>query len=161
MNIPMIRSITPDDAAWIGAFIREQWHADIVVAHGTAYEPVRLPGFVADYAGEHVGLLTYLVEGDACEVVSINSTRPGLGIGKALIDAIRNEASGLNCRRLWLITTNDNLDALRFYQRCGFQIVAVHPNALDRSRELKPMIPLVGAYGIPLRDELELEMILA
>jgi Acetyltransferase (GNAT) family len=64
------------------------------------------------------------------------------------------------CRRVWLITTNDNLRALRFYQRRGFRLVAVHPDALARSRELKPSIPEIGLDGIPLRDELELELLL-
>jgi hypothetical protein len=62
------------------------------------------------------------------------------------------------CARLWVITTNDNVDALRFYQRRGFCLVRVHRGAVDRSRAgLKPEIPAVGAYGIPLRDEIELE----
>ena len=62
------------------------------------------------------------------------------------------------CTRLWVITTNDNVNALRFYQRRGFCLVTVHRGAVDRSRAtLKPEIPAAGAYGIPLRDEIELE----
>ena len=68
----------------------------------------------------------------------------------------RPRAAGL--RRVWLVTTNDNLDALRFYQRRGLRIAAVHPGAVDRSRAVKPTIPLVDAYGIPLRDELIMEL---
>jgi hypothetical protein len=45
-----------------------------------------------------------------------------------------------------------------FYQRRGFCLVCVHRGAVDQSRaNLKPEIPLVGNYGIPLRDELDLE----
>ncbi|MBK9123270.1 MAG: GNAT family N-acetyltransferase, partial [Chloroflexi bacterium] len=62
--------------------------------------------------------------------------------------------------RLWLITTNDNLDALRFYQKRGWHLVAVHRDALNESRRLKPQIPIIGMDGIPLRDEIELEMTL-
>ena len=58
---------------------------------------------------------------------------------------------------MWLLTTNDNLDALRLYQRHGFRLVQVHPGAVDLARQAKPSIPEVGAYGIPLRDELILE----
>jgi len=62
------------------------------------------------------------------------------------------------CPRLWLVTTNDNVDALRFYQRRGFCLVCVHRGAVDHSRaHLKPEIPLAGNNRIPLRDELELE----
>ena len=69
------------------------------------------------------------------------------------------EASGAH--RLWLITTNDNVDALRFYQRRGYRLARVDAGAVDRSRAaLKPAIPEIGAHGIPLRDELELELLL-
>ena len=80
------------------------------------------------------------------------------GAGTALIQAVAQLARRQGCTRLWVITTNDNVDALRFYQRRGFCLVRVHRGAVDRSRAcLKPEIPPVGAYGIPLRDEIELE----
>jgi len=75
-----------------------------------------------------------------------------------LVAAVKRAAQETGCRRLWLITTNDNLDALRLYQRRGFTLAAVHPNAAAEARRLKPEIPLIGEYGIPIRDELELEM---
>ena len=124
------------------------------------YHPQDLPGFVAIQEGEKVGLVTYNIEGESCEVVTINSTRPSSGVGTALIEAVRDIAIKSRCKRLWLITTNDNLNALRFYQKRGFVLVAVHRNALDASRKLKPEIPLIGDDGIPLRDEIELEMVL-
>jgi len=62
------------------------------------------------------------------------------------------------CRRVWLITSNDNLDALRFYQRRGLRLVAVHRGAIDEARRVKPSIPATGEYGIPVRDEIELEL---
>ena len=74
-----------------------------------------------------------------------------------MIEAVRLLARRQGCTRLWVITTNDNVDALRFYQRRGFRLVRVHRGAVDRSRaSLKPEIPPVGAYGIPLRDEIDL-----
>jgi ribosomal protein S18 acetylase RimI-like enzyme len=54
-------------------------------------------------------------------------------------------------------TTNDNLNALRFYQRRGFRIMGVHPGAVNEARRLKPSIPAIGAYGIPICDEIDLE----
>jgi ribosomal protein S18 acetylase RimI-like enzyme len=124
------------------------------------YHPQDLPGFVAIQEGEKVGLVTYNIEGESCEVVTIDSIRPSSGVGTALIEAVRDIAIKARCKRLWLITTNDNLNALRFYQKRGFVLVAVHRNALDVSRKLKPEIPLIGDDGIPLRDEIELEMML-
>ena len=119
-----------------------------------------MPGFVAKSGDEIIGLLTYHLEGEACEVITLNSWRTGLGVGTALIEAVRQAASRENCRRLWLVTTNDNLPALGFYQKRGFVITTVHLNAIEKDRRLKPEIPLIGLDGIPIRDEIELEMML-
>jgi GNAT superfamily N-acetyltransferase len=105
-----------------------------------------------------VGLATYHVAGDDCELVTIDSTSAGVGIGSALIAAVRDAAASCGCRRVWVITTNDNLDALRFYQRRGFVLVAVHRDAVTEARRQKPQIPLIGNHGIPIRDEIELEL---
>lgn len=104
------------------------------------------------------GLATYKIIGDDCEVVTIDAFVRRQGVGSALIRAITEVARQHGCKRLWLITTNDNADALRFYLRIGMRLVAVHLDALDRSRELKPSIPLVGRDGVPIRDEWELEI---
>ena len=76
------------------------------------------------------------------------------------LGAVEDAARAARCRRLWLVTTNDNLHALRFYQKRRFRIRAVHPDALDGSRRLKPEIPLIGIDGLPLRDEIELDLLL-
>jgi N-acetylglutamate synthase-like GNAT family acetyltransferase len=102
-------------------------------------------------------LLTYRIEGKAREIVTIDSTSKGEGIGTALIHSVRDVAKGKGCRKLWLVTTNDNLEALGFYQRRGFHLVALYPNALEASRKLKPQISMKAANGIPIRDELELQ----
>ena len=98
--------------------------------------------------------------GDSCEIVSLDSLVSGIGIGSALVAAAQAMARSAGCRRLWLITTNDNLAALRFYQKRGFRLVAVHVGAVDGARRLKPEIPAVGLDGIALHDELELEFVL-
>jgi ribosomal protein S18 acetylase RimI-like enzyme len=152
-----IDPVTDTDRAWVRDLVVAEWGGEFVVVHDEVLHPAELPGFIAREAGEAVGLLTYLVRGDACEIVTLNALRPGGGIGTGLMDAVAGAAAASGCRRLWLITTNDNLDALRFYQRRGFTFVAVHRNAVERSRRRKPQIPLVGDHGIPIRDEIELE----
>jgi DNA-3-methyladenine glycosylase I len=152
------RPVTPDDKAWVKQFVTERWGADTVVAHGVIYYPHDLPGFVAVQNETKVGLITYTIAGNSCEIVTIDSLRPGNGVGTALIDAVKTMARQSGCTRLWLVTTNDNLNALRFYQKRGFVLVAVHRNAVAQSRQLKPAIPLIGNDGIPIRDEIELEM---
>jgi ribosomal protein S18 acetylase RimI-like enzyme len=152
-----VRPIGEGDREWVQARLAELW-GEIVVSRGRVHDPAALPGFVAEEDGERVGLLTYRVDGLDCEVVTINASPKGGGAGTALMEAAVAAAREAGCRRVWLITTNDNLRALRFYQRRGFRLAALHRDALDRSRELKPSIPEVGLDGIPLRDELELEL---
>lgn len=156
-----IHSLTRSDREWVTQIWREYWGADYIVNRGQIVRPHDVDAlFAATANNERVGLLTYRIENGQCEVVTIDAFNQFAGVGTALIEAITKIAAAENCRRLWLITTNDNLDALRFYQRRGFHLVTIHRNALDRSRELKPSIPLVGEYHIPLRDEIELEIVL-
>jgi ribosomal protein S18 acetylase RimI-like enzyme len=120
-----------------------------------------LPGFVAWIGGERASLLTYAVRGDECEVVTLESPLEGRGAGRAVMDAARDAAVAAGCRRLWLVTTNDNVSALGFYQRWGMDLCAFRRGAVDESRRaLKPEIALRAANGIPIAHELELELLL-
>jgi DNA-3-methyladenine glycosylase I len=152
---------TPHDHAWVRQLMIDHWGAELVVTRGQIYYPHLFPGFVALAGTERIGLITYRIDGTECEVLSLNSLRPGMGVGGALLSMVVQVASQHGCRRVWLITTNDNLAALGFYQKRGFVLAALHRNALAETRRIKPTIPLIGMAGIPLRDELELECILA
>ena len=106
-------------------------------------------------------ILTYVLGTDECEVLTLHAVRQGQGAGSALLDAVVAIARDAGCARLWLVTTNDNVDALRFYQRRGFRLRELRPGAVDQARrDLKPEIPAIGDHGIPIRDELELELVL-
>ncbi len=155
-----VREITDADRSWVLEVVRG-WGADFVVSRGWKIYPADLPGFIAeDSRGNKVGLLTYEIIANQCEVVTLDALVRLSGIGTALMKKVVKVARAGNCRRVWLITTNDNLDAIRFYQRRGMTIAAVHVNALQYSRKLKPSIPEVGHNGIPLRDEIEFEQLL-
>ena len=152
-----ITPITPADRDWLAEQAASLWGAEIVISRGVAHHCRELPGFIARIDDTIVGFATYRIHGaacDACELVTIDALRPHIGVGSALLKAVEETAAD---KRLWLITTNDNLDAIRFYQRRGFVLVAVHVNAIERSRQLKPQIPRVGCFGIEMRDELEFE----
>ncbi len=154
-----LREVDKSDRNWVAQFLDEQWGSTRIVSRGQVYLAHLLPGFIVEHEGERVGLVTYHVEYESCEVVTLNSTIDGKGIGTALIEAVRQRALGeQGCKRVWLITTNDNMNALRFYQKRGFVLAALYPNALSESRKLKPEIPLFGLDGIPLRDEIELHL---
>ena len=160
MNSPAfaIRPVGARDVDWILGLVRE-WGADFIVSRGRKIFPTRLPGFCAIGADEErIGLATYEIVAGECQMVTLHALRPYEGVGTALTEAVRFAAVSAGCQRLWLITTNDNLDALRFYQRRGFELVAVHRELRDVARRLKPSIPMLGNYGIPIRDEIELEL---
>ncbi|QBD81538.1 GNAT family N-acetyltransferase [Ktedonosporobacter rubrisoli] len=149
-----------EDSGWLSRFLQEHWGSTRVISRGVIHEADKLPGFVAIWQGQPSGLLTYHIQDRECEIVSLDSTQSGIGIGSALIEASSKAARQAGCKRLWLITSNDNLSALRFYQKRGFALVAIHRNAIEQARKLKPEIPLSGNDGIPIRDEIELELLL-
>ncbi len=154
-----IRPVTDNDRDWVLSIARS-WGADFVVSRGRKLFPAELDGHYAlDPNGEKVGLVTFEIVDDQCEIVTLDAFDKFRGIGTALLDAVIDHLHNVGgVKRLWLITTNDNLDAIRFYHRRGFTIAAIHVNALEHSRKLKPVIPTIGQYGIPLRDEIEFEM---
>ena len=156
----VIRPVKVEDQTWIRQVSVEHWSSEVVVTRGKVYLVEELPGFVALVSGERVGLLTYKVQDDSCEILTLNSLLEKQGIGTALLSRMEEEATAIGCNRLWVITTNDNMEALRFYQKRGFSIVVVYSDAVNESRRLKPEIPLIGEDGIPIRDEIELEKLL-
>jgi GNAT superfamily N-acetyltransferase len=152
-----VRPVTPDDLPWVRAFLDETGSTR-VARRGEVVSPLDHPMLIALDNDVPAGLLTYIVDGESCEVVTIHAVQPGQGVGTALLAAVSDTARVAGCAVLWLVTTNDNVDGLRFYQRRGFRIRAVRPGAVDDSRaRLKPEIPTIGTHDIPLRDEIELE----
>jgi ribosomal protein S18 acetylase RimI-like enzyme len=152
-----VRPLMDGDRAWLTGFMTERWGVPLAAGGGRLHRLDDLPGFAALSAdGAVAGVVTYQIEADVCEVVSIDSVVQGEGVGTALLEAACQAAAAAGCRRVRLITTNDNLDALRFYQRRGFALTELRPGAVEESRRMKPQIPPVGAYGIPIRDELVL-----
>jgi ribosomal protein S18 acetylase RimI-like enzyme len=153
-----LRRLTADDRPRLRQFWIEHWGGEEMVSRGRIHRPEQLDGFVVEERDEWVGLLTFMIEAGECEITSLDSLREGRGIGSLLIKQAIDEARRQGCRRLYLITTNDNLHALGFYQKRGFELVAIYRGAVNESRKIKPGIPLIGMDGIPLRDEIELEI---
>ena len=153
-----VRRCAPEDRAALEGFLTAR-NASPVARNGELVQPLDHPALLAWSGAELLGAATYVVTGDACELLTLHAADPGAGVGTALVAAVRDEAVASGCTRLWVVTTNDNLDALRFYQRRGFRLDRLRPGAVDVSRDtLKPEIPRTGEHGIPLRDEVELVM---
>jgi GNAT superfamily N-acetyltransferase len=153
-----VRAATDSDRAWIESFLAEHG-SRLVARRAELVRPLDHRMLIAESDDRPAGLLTYIVDGPECEILTLHATRQWQGAGTTLVAAARDLAVDRGCTRLWVLTTNDNVDALRFYQRRGFRISAVRPGAVDEARRtLKPEIPDVAANGIPIRDEIEMTM---
>jgi GNAT superfamily N-acetyltransferase len=152
-----IQRIQKGDQKKISELVRDYWGGDPVVVHGKAFHTKTLKGLKAVNGDDILGFLHYQIRNGECEILTLASLRENQGIGSALIAAVEDIARENNCHTLSLITTNDNLHALGFYQRRGFHLTALFLGQVDVTRRLKPSIPEVGDNDIPLRDELQLE----
>jgi DNA-3-methyladenine glycosylase I len=153
-----IRPLTPADRDWISQVMIKEWGGEMVVVHGETFHPAFLPGFAALVENKPVGLLTYNISGNKCEIITLNSWRENLGVGTALVDEIRKSAVQAGCICLSVVTTNNNVHAMHFYQKRGFIISSVRKNAIAESRKLKPQIPLFDERDRPISDEIKLEV---
>ena len=153
-----IQRITPDNRAAVNAFIKENWFTTAMVLRGRVIDMTKTDGYFASQGGKIIGLVTYIFYQDVCEITSLDSLAENRGLGTRLLDMAVDAARENGCRRVVLITTNDNIRAIRFYQKRGFDMAHLYRNALDVSRRLKPEIPLIGEDSIPLRHEIEFEM---
>jgi len=152
-----VRPPTPVELPRLHRMLAEFWGGPTAVGQGVVYRLDDLPALVAVHQEQIWGAVTLDTAGDACQVVSVNAFERNRGVGTALIEHTARQAAADGCGTLWCTTTNDNLDALRFYQRRGFRLVRIRPGAVDAARLIKPQLPSIGEYGIPLRDELDLE----
>jgi GNAT superfamily N-acetyltransferase len=156
MKIEICR-IDKSTRALVVDLIHQNWGSKIIITRGKKYYAEQLDGFVALVNGEIKGIITYNIEKEQCEIVSLDSFYERVGIGSALIESVVQIAKYKNCSRIWLITTNDNGHAMRFYQKRGFELSNIHLFAIEHSRKLKPEIPLKGFDDIPILHEIEFE----
>ena len=154
-----IRPLTPEDEPRLREMIAEDWGSTQMATRGRLLDVAALPGFMAADEGEWLGYATYELRDAGLEIAVLQASAPAHGVGSALLAACVGAAQRAQAARVWLITTNDNTAALRFYQRRGFVLAALHRDAVTRARaKLKPEIGLTGNDGIPIRDEIELEL---
>jgi N-acetylglutamate synthase-like GNAT family acetyltransferase len=165
-----IRESTESDKAWIREVFSEQWGAQVVVSKGKLHDCDNLQGLIAERIpmnakifpgkcpGMPCGLLTYRIENSECEIITLNSFIEKAGVASLLIKSVMEKAIRADCSRLWLITTNDNTNAIEFYRKRGFNLIEVRKGVMAEYRKLKPQIPEIGESGIPITDELEFEL---
>lgn len=142
-------------------FFKVHWGSSEMVISSGVYDCSELDGFTVVNEEENIiGLITYIIKDNECEIISLDSIEEGKGIGTSLVKKVENVAIEKKCKLVKLITTNDNLVALKFYQKRGYLLSRIIRNAVEQARKVKPSIPLIGNHGIPIRDEIELIKIL-
>ena len=153
-----VRRVNDDDRPWIRETVTNGFASTRLVSRGRVHEDVeQLDGFVVESDRRPIGCALWCeVDGD-CELVVLITTYRGAGAGTALLDAVVDHARAQGWKRLWLVTTNDNTDALRIYQRAGWDWLAFYRDAVRESRTLKPELPVAGAHSIEIRHEIEFE----
>ncbi|MEO8330747.1 MAG: GNAT family N-acetyltransferase [Candidatus Nanopelagicales bacterium] len=156
----LVRSLTPADSEWAARTLEQTWGSVFVARKGELIDVTQHPGFVATIDAEPVGLAHMVVRGLEYEVLSLSAFPTGQGIGRALLSHCVSDARDLGCRRVWLTTTNNNIRAIAFYQRMGFDLCALHRHGVDVARELKPSIALRDEHGVRIAHELEFELLL-
>jgi ribosomal protein S18 acetylase RimI-like enzyme len=153
-----VRRVTDEDGPWIAETVASEFASPRVVSKGRVVQDAStLDGYVAETDGRPIGCALWLEEDGDAELVVLVTTYRGVGAGVALLDAVVVYARESGWHRLWLITTNDNTDAIRIYQRAGWNWVGWHRDAVALSRPLKPELPELGSYGIPILHEIEFE----
>ena len=155
--IENIERISNDTRNMVNQFFIENWFSTDMSIRGEIIDGTKLDGFLLQEDNKVIGLVTYTFFGDICEIVSLDSKRENMGIGSVLLKEVEKIAKNNNSQKMRLITTNDNMRALQFYQKRGYCLTKLYINAMEEVRKIKPNVPALGDNGIPLRDEIELE----
>ncbi|WP_227395080.1 GNAT family N-acetyltransferase [Jeotgalibacillus aurantiacus] len=153
-GVTVLNRITEENRAAVRRFFEEHWGSSEMVLSSGTYDCSALNGFYTGSALHITGLVTYIIKENVIEVISLDSVEEGRGIGSQLMNKVEDEALSKGIKIIELMTTNDNLHALKFYQRRGYHLAALFPGAVEKAREKKPSIPLMSENGIPIRDEI-------
>lgn len=155
-----IERISAETRNLVNQFFIDNWFSTDMSVRGEIIDGTKLDGFLLQEDSKIIGLVTYKFYENICEIISLDSKKENIGIGSALLKEVEKVATDNDCKKMRLITTNDNMRALQFYQKRGYCLTKLYPNAMDEVRKIKPSVPELGDNDIPLRDEIELEKIL-
>ncbi|WP_377888915.1 GNAT family N-acetyltransferase [Alkalihalobacillus sp. R86527] len=149
--------IKDEDRTYIKELFEKSWGSNVMVLSSGVYHCNELDGFcIRNGKGDVEGLITYVFRDDLCEIISLDSFKERSGIGSKLLLEVEMATFHKGLGLITLITTNDNLHALQFYQKRGYRLTGVNPGAVDEARRIKKEIPEKGYYDIPIHDELQI-----
>ncbi|RLQ97124.1 GNAT family N-acetyltransferase [Falsibacillus albus] len=141
-------------------FFFEHWGSEEMVLSSGIFQCSTLPGFACMLDENIIGLVSYFERQEYLEVISLDARNEGKGIGSKLLYEVEQLALTLGKKYISLITTNDNIRAIAFYQKRGYRLIEIKENAVNEARKMKPNIPLVAQNGIPIIDEIVLKKVL-
>lgn len=156
----VIKEINNNNRNAVNIFLKKHWGSTNIVSKGKLIDGTILNGLIIYYKKQIIGLITYRIINNECEILSLNSLKENKGLGTLMLTKVIDIAKKSKCKRIFLITTNDNIQALSFYQKRNFTLSNIYIDSIKFSRKLKPEIPLIGNNNIPIRDEIELQIIL-
>ena len=142
------------DREWLKSFWQESWGGEVIISRRIRYYIDQLQALMAQEGGKNIGAITWALNPPESEIVSLDALIEDRGIGTALIGKAEEAIMAQGCTKISLITSNDNIRALAFYQKRGYRIESIFPGAIDMARRDKPSIPLMGDNGIPIHDEI-------
>jgi ribosomal protein S18 acetylase RimI-like enzyme len=149
---------TNEDNKELENIVRQNWGSNKIVSKGKLYEIPTLKGILIKNNNEIIGIGLYNITDNECEITLLETFIQNIGTGTKLIEKIMEIAKHNKCKRLWLVTSNDNINALKYYQKRGFLFKNIYINEMEKARKLKPEIPFIGENNIPIRDEIEFEI---
>lgn len=154
----ILRKVEKKDESLIIKLMDEHWGGEPLVVNCKKYYPSMMHGILAFDGQDCQGLLTYNKTDQVYEIIVLHALYQFRGIGTLLLNKFIKLVKSEGGNKIVVMTTNDNIDALRFYQRRGFTLSALRLNVLSQARKIKATIPEVGDYGILLKDEILLEL---
>jgi N-acetylglutamate synthase-like GNAT family acetyltransferase len=160
-NMIKIRLKTRHDNQRISTYLKNNWGSEFIISKGKKYYCDDVQGLIAEGDYSISGICLFAVKNEELEIVMIESFVEKSGVGSQLMKELESIAKEQELKRIWLVTTNDNINALRFYFKNGFTFVNIARDVIAEYRKIKPEIPLLnGENGIPIMDEIELEKII-
>ncbi len=142
------------------SLVAREWGTDALVIAGKVRATDDMSLIAATRADGRVLGIAYYAMTEAVAllgaIVVVDASEPG--VGTMLFNAVADEARTLKLKKLRAITTNDNFEAMKFYQKRGMHFLSLFPGGMNAYRAFKPNLRSEGRHGIACRDMLELEM---
>ena len=153
-----VKDIVLEERKKINNFILKRWLSLRMILRGKIVDLKNIDGFYIEDKNNIIAVITYRIVGFSLEIISLDSVYENKRIGSLLINKIKAFANECNLKNIIVITRNDNLRALGFYQKKGFILNKVFFDSIKQACKLKPEIPIKNKNGILIRDEIELKL---